>query len=449
MFSPRLLAVIASSFIFLFLGAFLNSPILTLLAFAVLCVPLVSFFDFYLSTGSLRSLILERKLLKTRVVRGGYVGVKVEVSNSGRSSLKITVRDSFSPNRLRLVYGNNLMSFRINPREKVAFSYFLRTMEEGVAHIGPAIVSIQDFLGLFRSIKVFKELDRILVLPPVREVEESVIEYSSPRDFKSIGEHTSKSVGISTEYASSREYVPGDDLRYVDWKATARTGKLIVKEFESQTSSSYLLLVDCGKSMSEGWKTRKIDYLKQAVVILAREAIKRGDEVGLLIPSASGVASLIGTKRYLPPSPGTDQFYSILELTSLIQARGTPDFLKSVKFIEKRIRPPLSLFLITDLEDFKEKRIYDAVERAISAGYDVTVISPYTPLFLEPQKILGEGDVFQLVVGMDIMEEDRKIRSEIIGKLQELGVRVIEVGPADFFPIVLTEYHLTKAKPKG
>jgi uncharacterized protein (DUF58 family) len=322
-------------------------------------------------------------------------------------------------------------------------------MEEGVAHIGPALVSIQDFLGLFRSIKVFDRLDRVIVLPPVREVEESVIEYSSPRDFVSIGEHTSKTVGISTEYASSREYVPGDDLRFVDWKATARTGKLIVKEFESQTSSSYLLLVDCGKSMSEGGRIRKIDYLKQAVVMMAREAIKRGDEVGLLIPSVSGVSFPRDTRRYLPPSPGIDQFYSILELTSLIQAHGTPDFLKSVEFIEKRIRPPLSLFLITDLEDFKEKRIYDAVERAVSVGYDVTIISPYTPLFLEPQKVLGEGDVFQLVVGMDIVEEERKVRSEVIGKLRELGVRVIEVGPADFFPAVLTEYHLTKSKPKG
>ncbi len=448
MFSSRLLVVIASSFIFLFSGTLFNSSILTFLAFIVLCVLLISYFNFQLSSRNISSLVFERELLKSRVARGGIFGIRIGVTNLGSGSLRVRVSDSFSTHRLKLELGSNFVDLRINPREKVVFSYFLKAMEEGVARVGPAIVSIQDFLGLFRSIKVFEKLDRVIILPPVKEVEESILEYSLSRDFLSIGEHVSKTIGISTEYASSREYVPGDDLRFVDWKATAKTGKLIVKEFESQTSCSYLLIVDCGRSMSEGWRIRKIDYLKNAVILLAREAMKRGDEVGLLIPSVSGVALPRGVRRYLPPSSGTDQFYSILELTSLIQAHGNPDFLKSIEFIEKRIRPPLNIFLITDLEEHREKRVYGAVERAISLGYDVTIISPYTPSFLEPNRVLGERDFFQIAVRMDIVEEERKIRSEIIRRLQGLGAKVIEVGPTDFFPIILKEYHLTRAKPK-
>jgi len=412
-------------------------------------MPLISFFGFYLSIRSFNSLIFERRLLKTRIVRGGFTGVRVEVSNPSESAVTVTVRDSFSTRRLKPVLGNYARKLKIEPWEKVVYSYFLRAEEEGVAQVGPASILMQDYFGFFRAEKFIEKLDRVIILPPIKEIEESVIEYGSSHDFVSLGEHTSKTTGVSTEYVSSREYVPGDDLRFVDWKATARTGKLIVKEFEAQTSSSYLIIVDCGRSMSEGGMKRKIDYLKQAVVVLTREVIKRGDEIGLLIPSVSGIAFPRGMKRYLPPDTGIDQFYSILELTSFIQASGVPDFNKAVKFIEKKIRPPLNLFLITDLEDFTEKRIYGAVERAISIGYYVTIISPYTPLFLKPEKILGEGDEFQVVVGMDIVEEDERARSEKVRRLRELGARVVEVGPTDFFPVVLTEYHLTRVKPRG
>jgi len=446
LFSSRLFAVLTASFVLLLLGTTLRFGILALAGIAVLSLPLFSFSGFYIRIRSFRSLAFERRLLRSRVIRGGLVEVRVELMNPSGIPLKVNVRDSFT-SRLKLVLGSNRRELTINPRENVSFNYFLKAEEEGVAQIGPAIVSMSDGLGFFRVTRKFEKLNRIVVLPPIREVRESVIEYGGPHEFISLGEHASKSVGISTEYASSREYVPGDDLRFVDWKATARTGKLIVKEFESQTSSSYLIIVDCGRSMSKG-EIRKIDYLKQAVIILAREAVRKGDEIGLLIPSVSGIAFPSGIRRYLPPAAGIEQLYSIMELISFIQASGTPNFLKSIEFIERKRRPPLNIFLITDLEDFREKKVYEAVRRAMSAGYNVVIISPYTPLFLEPRKILGEGGAFEVLVGMDIVEEDRRTRTEIIGKLRGLGAKVIEVGPGDFFPVILAEYHLASVKPR-
>lgn len=98
------------------------------------------------------------------------------------------------------------------------------------------------------------------------------------------GAHRSPFRGLSIEFADHREYSPGDDLRYLDWKALARTDRLCLKRFEEETNLVCHLLLDTSESMayrSAGASASKLDYAKQAAAALAYVVLQQQDSVGL------------------------------------------------------------------------------------------------------------------------------------------------------------------------
>jgi uncharacterized protein (DUF58 family) len=98
------------------------------------------------------------------------------------------------------------------------------------------------------------------------------------------GVHRSPYHGFSIEFAEHREYVPGDDLRYVDWKVFGRTDKFYLKQFEEETNLVCNLLVDTSESMSyrgPDAAMSKLDYARSAAAALAYLVLAQQDSVGL------------------------------------------------------------------------------------------------------------------------------------------------------------------------
>lgn len=98
------------------------------------------------------------------------------------------------------------------------------------------------------------------------------------------GVHRSPYQGFSIEFAEHREYAPGDDLRYVDWKVYGRTDKFYLKQFEEETNQICHLLVDVSESMryrSDGTALSKLEYAQCAAAALAYLVLRHQDSVGL------------------------------------------------------------------------------------------------------------------------------------------------------------------------
>src|SRR5215510_10532039 len=95
------------------------------------------------------------------------------------------------------------------------------------------------------------------------------------------GKHSSPHRGASIEFAEYRKYVPGDDLRRLDWRAFGRTDRHYIRESEADTNLRCVLVVDTSGSMAFGsGATKKIDYAKRIAAGLAYLAIQQGDAVG-------------------------------------------------------------------------------------------------------------------------------------------------------------------------
>jgi uncharacterized protein (DUF58 family) len=100
------------------------------------------------------------------------------------------------------------------------------------------------------------------------------------------GMHKSKLLGISTEFAQHRQYVPGDDTKHLDWKVFARTDRYFVKQYEAETNMEVFFLIDASNSMfyrSDAAAMTKFDYAATVVATLAFLLMQQKDSFGLVL----------------------------------------------------------------------------------------------------------------------------------------------------------------------
>ena len=127
------------------------------------------------------------------------------------------------------------------------------------------------------------------------------------------GLHRSPYLGMSVEFASHREYAPGDDLRHLNWKLYARHDRLYIKEYDADTNLNLYLLVDASASMGCANAGRsKLHYAASLAAALAHLAIKQRDAVGLTLFADTIVA-------HSPPKARANQLDEILAILGSIK----------------------------------------------------------------------------------------------------------------------------------
>ncbi len=151
------------------------------------------------------------------------------------------------------------------------------------------------------------------------------------------GLHRSPYRGFSVEFAEHREYVPGDDIRFLDWKVFGRSDRLYVKRFEDETNLETTILVDTSESMTYrggSAKWSKLDYAKWAAAALAYLVTQQQDAVGLVlfddhvrksIPTGSNPAhlkTLLAALDAVAPGPHTSTGKALREVAESIRRRG-------------------------------------------------------------------------------------------------------------------------------
>ena len=134
------------------------------------------------------------------------------------------------------------------------------------------------------------------------------------------GMHPSPYHGFSVEFAEHREYVPGDDIRHVDWKVWSKTDKLYLKQYEEETNLLLYLLLDSSESMSyaSGQNVSKFKYAQFVVAALAYMVLQQQDSVGLTLFDSA-------LRRYLRPASQPSQLKELIHLLDVTPAREKSD----------------------------------------------------------------------------------------------------------------------------
>jgi uncharacterized protein (DUF58 family) len=157
------------------------------------------------------------------------------------------------------------------------------------------------------------------------------------------GEYHSVFKGTGMEFREVREYVPGDDVRSIDWNVTARTGQPFVKLFEEERELTVMLVVDMSRSGRFGSGARtKVEVAAELCGVLAFCAIANKDKVGLLLFSDR-------VEKYIPPAKGKSHVLRCIRelLTFEPEGRGT-DLNEPLRLLGSVLKRKATVFLVSD-----------------------------------------------------------------------------------------------------
>jgi len=389
---------------------------------------------------NIEELKVHRELEKLKVFKDDFVHVKVVIENIARSSFDfIEIRDNFSTQLFRLILGENFISTRIGPKDVIKFSYVLEPKVRGEYPIGPLSVTVKDRLG-FNSLEriIPNSVSDILVYPPYEDIKKIEVLGSKRSLQLNFGAQRSKQKGLGSEFYGMRKYVFGDQFRLIDWKASVRNRKLIVKEFESERDVTVIIMVDSSSTMAGGKiENTKFEYAIRGCMLLTKVALTRRDNVGIFTFSDKK------NFDFLKPNSGNDHFYQVLDFVAKVKPQGKCRIVEAMDNFIRRFQKRSLIFILTDLEA-PSKEIKKAVQKLLPFNHTVFIINPFSPWFeiheidLDPtDKALAEA------ISEEMMEHVLTIKHEA----RNMGINIITVGPDDFLDKIL--HHYLEAKKKG
>lgn len=187
------------------------------------------------------------------------------------------------------------------------------------------------------------------------------------------GQHRSPLRGNSAEFAQHREYVPGDELRRIDWKVFARSDRLVIKEFDEETSLDCHILVDGSESMAFGsLEWTKFEYARWCAAALAHLVLQARDTAGLVLFDEV-------ERKKVPPKTGAEQEHDILAALDAYKPAGQTKIGDVLFWLNGRLRRKGIVVIFSDFFDDLDK-IIEGLRRLSYAGHEPILFQIVDPL---------------------------------------------------------------------
>ena len=192
------------------------------------------------------------------------------------------------------------------------------------------------------------------------------------------GDYHSTFKGQGVEFDEVRPYVPGDDVRTIDWNVTAKTGLPYIKRFSEERELTILFMVDVSGSQGYGSVRRsKMELAAEVTALLALTAIRNQDKIGLILLSDEIV-------KYIPPRKGRDSVMRLVRevLAAEDSATGGTDIAAALKFLNSVQKRRAVVFLVSDflLSSVKpQTSSFEQLLRATARHHDMVCVPVSDP----------------------------------------------------------------------
>lgn len=275
-----------------------------------------------------------------RLSLGRQNDVLIEVFNQGDSELTLRVRDDYP----RLLESDvREFDFKLKGKSRAALNYNVLPRMRGAYSFGRINLRYLSRLGLFwREVRVAAERE-VKVYSDLVALKELSVRLSHSSE---LGDLRMRKRGHGTDFASLREYVSGDDTRNVDWKATARRERPVVRVYEVEQEQTLMVLVDAGRMMvSDLEGLSRFDHALNAALSLVLTGLHRNDQVGFGIFADKPLL-------YMPPRRGKPYLTRILEASCDVKPRMVePDYQGALAFFASAQKSRSLMVVLTDLTD--------------------------------------------------------------------------------------------------
>lgn len=253
------------------------------------------------------------------------------------------------------------------------------------------------------------------------------------------GQKHLKMLGKGTSFESLREYVPGDEYRKINWKATARGDKPIINQYEPEKDQHVYFFIDTGRPMSYSIRGyNKLDIVVNTALILSDVVNQNGDLSGLLLFNTE-------VDNMIAPGKGIEHRNKILETLYHIQHTNyTSNYEEAFYYFKRRERHRSIIFFFTDFDSFEEAEMMLKVLSVITRN-NLVVIALMKDEQVEQiasSDIKSELDLYNKGVALELMDE----RKKIIRLLNQKGVFCLESTPEKMELATVNKYIQIKNK---
>lgn len=268
--------------------------------------------------------------------------VRLSISNRSPQPREVWVRDDV-PQQCKAEPEE--FSVLLAPAARTTVHYHLDAQRRGEFRLEQVYLRVRSRLQLWQRDLRYPAASELHVYPDMRQMREYAMLARTDR-LSLVGLRRTRRIGQDNEFERLRDYTLDDNYKHIDWRSTARRGKLTVKDFQANQSQRVMFLIDCGRMMTgtvDGISL--LDHALNAALMLSYVALRKADSVGLLCFADE-------IQAFVPPRGGMNQMNRLLHASfnrfpSLVESRYDQAFV----YLNARCRKRSLVILITNIID--------------------------------------------------------------------------------------------------
>ncbi|KAA0128816.1 DUF58 domain-containing protein [Chryseobacterium sp. SN22] len=223
--------------------------------------------------------ISAQRILPEKLSNGDENPVKIDIKNDYGFTIHINVIDEIP---FQFQKRDFLIEKKIEPGKNTFFQYILEPKERGEYNFGSLHIYVSSPLGLVSKRFSFQKDANLPAYPSfihLRKYELMALQ----SEFLLGGMKKIRKLGHTMEFEQIKDYVPGDDIRTINWKATSKTTRLMVNQFQDEKAQRIFMLIDKGRTMKMPFNGLSLlDYSINATMALSHIILKKGDRAGMM-----------------------------------------------------------------------------------------------------------------------------------------------------------------------
>lgn len=357
--------------------------------------------------------------------------VKLTIANRSPRKIEVEVRDDF-PDEAEVDQETFLIS--IPPHSRRSVTYHLLAQRRGAFALEKVYLRFTSVARLWQKSFHIPVESVLHVYPDMRQMREYAMLARTDR-LNLVGVRRTRRIGQDNEFERLRDYTLDDNYKRIDWRTTARRGKLTVKDFQANQSQRVIFLIDCGRMMTNTASgISLLDHALNAALMLSYVALNKGDSAGLICFSDE-------VQAFVPPRGGMTQMNRLLHASfdrfpRLVESRYDEAFV----YLNARCRKRSLVVLITN--------VIDEVNAQQIESYLTSLTGRHLPLavLLRDHAIFDAAETpatpFQDVAARDIINW----RSGVLRDMESRGVLSLDVFPEQMTAPLVNRYLEVKAR---
>jgi uncharacterized protein (DUF58 family) len=435
--TPRLFALLLLAAPF---GAAGGPFVLLAIAIALLAT-LAATTDWFLAADG-RRLRASRLLASDKLSLGDWNPVQLRLENTTGRTQHVHLRD-IPPATFAIDRAAPLFATQVAASTTTTLEYRAKPPRRGDATFGDLYLRVAGPLGLVqRTFRQHGSAQLVRVYPNLRELRRYDLLMRRGLEAQPAGRPV-RVAGASTEFERVREYLPDDEFRRVNWKATARRGQPMVNQFEAERSQNLVVLLDAGRVMAAladrpadesttDTGLTKLDHALNAALLLAQVASQRGDRVALL-------AYTDDIRVFVPLQRGRRALLATVHAMYNLRAEPVePDHGRAFDFLAHRNLRRSLVVLFTDLADRESSSTLATHLLRAARQHQVVCVTLGDPNVRRPASMrpTDAASLYEKMVAQQLLDD----RAAVLAHLAAYGVLTVDTDADKLNPRLIGTY---------